>query len=92
VGTASVMRNEWYGGTGRGASKARWGLRGTYRKKVVIKQNDCVEVDGRIFVVPDDQSFSLEGGFYKCLMQRLEGPTDQQVANMKVDQAIKDDY
>ena len=61
-------------------------------KKVVVEQNDYVEVDGKIFLVIDDQNFSREGGFYKCLMQRLTGPTDQQVPNIDVDRAVRSDY
>ena len=61
-------------------------------KRVLVGQNDYVEVDGKIFVVIDDQNFSKEGGFSKCLMQRLEGPTDKQVTNRRVDGAIAADY
>jgi len=61
-------------------------------KKILIEQNDHVEVDDKIFVVIDDQNFTKEGGFYKCLMQRLAGPTDQQVTNRRVDGAIAADY
>jgi len=61
-------------------------------KKILIEQNDYVEVDNKIFVVIDDQNFTKEGGFYKCLMQRLAGPTDQQVTNRRVDGAIAADY
>jgi len=61
-------------------------------KKILIGQNDHVEVDGKIFVAIDDQNFTKEGGFYKCLMQRLAGPTDQQVTNRRVDGVIAADY
>jgi hypothetical protein len=61
-------------------------------KKVAMGQNDHVEVDGKMFVTIDDQNFSHEGGFYKCLMQRLAGVTDQQTSNKKVDETIKGDY
>jgi len=131
----------------------------------LIGQGDYIEVKGKIFVVINDQDFSLEGagmlyafpeyvkayevfkmkprigggygerydkrqvqgywswrkqtkmdaegdlrtpdhqatfwvqarpqdgnGFIKCLMQVVAGPTDQQVANPKVDEAIVNDY
>ena len=61
-------------------------------KRVLVEQNDYVEIDGKIFIVIDDQDFSREGGFSKCLMQRLEGPTDRQVTNRRVDGAITADY
>jgi len=61
-------------------------------KKILIGQNDYVEVDNKIFVAIDDQNFTVEGGFYKCLMQRLVGPTDKQVTNRSVDEVIKSDY
>ena len=61
-------------------------------KRVLIGQNDYMEVGGKIFVVIDDQNFSEEGGFSKCLMQELAGPTDRQVANRRVDGAIAADY
>jgi len=61
-------------------------------KKAVIAQNDFVEVDGEMFKVVGDQNFSLEGGFYKCLMQRMPGLSDRQVSNLKVDSAIRSDY
>ena len=57
-----------------------------------VRQNDCVEVDRKIFRVMDDQDFSVEGGFIKVLMERFVGVTDQQVTNRKVDEAIKNDY
>ena len=61
-------------------------------KRVLVEQNDYVEIDGKIFIVIDDQDFSREGGFSKCLMQELEGPTDRQVTNRRVDGAIAADY
>jgi len=61
-------------------------------KRVLVGQNDYVEVGGKIFIVIDDQDFSEEGGFSKCLMQELEGPTDRQVTNRRVDGAIAADY
>lgn len=59
---------------------------------VVIEQNDYVEVNGKIFVVVDEQNFSREGGFYKCLMQRLAGNTGQQAPNTGVEEAVRGDY
>jgi len=59
---------------------------------VVVEQNDYVEVKGKIFVVVDDQDFSCEGGFYRLLMQRLAGPTDQQVRNPAAETTIRSDY
>jgi len=59
---------------------------------VVMEENYCLERKGKIFVVMDGQDFTVEGGFYKCLMQKLEGPTDQQVRNTNVDKAIRGDY
>jgi hypothetical protein len=61
-------------------------------KKVVIEENDHVEVEGKIFVVVMDDNFTKEGGFYKCLMQVVPTVTDQQVTNINVDKAIRSDY
>jgi len=61
-------------------------------KEVVVEQNDWVEVRGKMFRVVGDSDFSHEGGFYKLLMKRVQGPTDMQVSNMKVDQAVRGDY
>lgn len=61
-------------------------------KKVFVHQNDFVEVDDVLFRIINDQNFSLEGGFYKCLMQRMAGPTDRQVTNTSVDAVIRSDY
>jgi hypothetical protein len=57
-----------------------------------IGQNDCVEVDGKIFRALDAQDFSREGMFVKVLMERFAGVTDQQVTNKTVDRMIKNDY
>lgn len=65
---------------------------GTGLVKVVIEQNDFVEIDKEMFRVVGDQNFSHEGGFYKCLMQRVQGPTDRQVTNPRVADAIRGDY
>jgi len=61
-------------------------------EKAVVSQNDFMEVNGVIFRVVNDQDFSVEGGFYKCLMQRMAGPTDLQVSNTKVADAVRSDY
>ena len=61
-------------------------------RKSLIGIGDFVEVDGKVFRVIDEQNFSREGRFSKCLMQRLGGPTDQQVTNTNVDRAIINDY
>jgi len=58
----------------------------------LIRQKDYVEVKGKIFIVMDDQNFSHEGAFARCLMRRLAGPTDQQVANTSVDEVVVNDY
>jgi len=73
--------------------QATFWVRGNFLgKKVVVEQNDFIEMDGDIFRVVQNDNFTLEGGFYKCLMRRLAGPTDQQVTNMKVGEAIRSDY
>jgi len=61
-------------------------------KKVLIEENDFIEVDDRVYRVVRSNNFTKEGGFYKCLMQRLAGPTDRQVTNGRVDGAIAADY
>lgn len=61
-------------------------------KQSVVDQQDFVEVKGRVYEVIKDQDFSHEGGFSKCLMQVLAGPTDQQVPNTKVKGVIENDY
>jgi len=61
-------------------------------KRVLVEQNDYVEINGKMFVVIDDQDFTEEGGFSKCLMQKLAGLTDRQVTNRRVDGAIAADY
>ena len=58
----------------------------------VIKQGDYVAVKDDIFIVIDDQNFSREGAFTRCLVRRLVGPTDQQVSNRDVDEAVISDY
>jgi len=60
--------------------------------KSKIGQGDYVEVDKKIFVVVDDQDFTAEGGFSKCLMQRLAGPDGRQVPNRNVENVIRGDY
>jgi hypothetical protein len=60
--------------------------------EAAVRQNDCVEVNGKIFRAMDDQDFSIEGGFIKVLMERFVGVTGQQVTNKKVDEVIKNDY
>jgi hypothetical protein len=61
-------------------------------KKTVVGHNDFIEYEGEIFRIIQPDGFTKEGGFYKCLMRRLAGPTDRQVANGTVDGAIRDDY
>ena len=60
--------------------------------KPLIARGDFVEVNMEIFRVVQNDDFSREGGFSKCLMQALAGTTDQQKTNKKVDEAILNDY
>lgn len=60
--------------------------------KCLIEQDDYVEVDDDVFQVVEDDDFSREGGFTKCLMQRVAGPDGRQVTNVKVDEAVRSDY
>jgi hypothetical protein len=57
-----------------------------------IGQNDYVEVDGDVFLAIDDDDFSREGGFTKCLMRRVAGPDGRQVTNPHVAKAVVGDY
>jgi hypothetical protein len=58
----------------------------------LISQNDYVEKDGDVYLVIEDDEFTREGGFTKCLMQKVAGPGDRQMTNTKVDEAIRKDY
>jgi len=69
-----------------------WAKIDFFTGKSKVHQSDFVEVDGEVYRVSDMQDFSSEGGFVKCLMERLAGITDQQVTNRKVDEAIINDY
>jgi hypothetical protein len=69
-----------------------WAKVDFFTREAQIAQGDFVEVDAEVFRVIDDQNFSREGGFTKCLMARLVGPTDQQVTNRRVDGVIANDY
>jgi hypothetical protein len=60
--------------------------------ETLIGQNDFVEVKGDVFRVIEDDDFSHEGGFTKCLMQRLAALDGRQVTNIKVDEAVRSDY
>ena len=60
--------------------------------KCVVKQNDMMEFEGNMYRVILDANFSREGGFTRCLMQRMAGLTDQQVTNENVDEAVLSDY
>jgi hypothetical protein len=57
-----------------------------------VAQGDFMEIGKEVFRVLDDQNFIHEGGFTKCLMEKLGGVTDRQTANTKVDEAIANDY
>jgi hypothetical protein len=61
-------------------------------KKVAIGKNDYIEKEGVIFMILSDDNFTHEGGFYKCLMQIVQGVTDRQVPNRNVERAIREDY
>jgi hypothetical protein len=60
--------------------------------KKVVGQGDYIEVDGTVFLVVEDDSFSREGGFTRCTMQRVAGPDGRQVVNQNVDKAVLGDY
>ena len=60
--------------------------------KKLVGQGDYVEMEGVVFLVIEDDSFSHEGGFTRCLMQRVSGLDGRQTTNTKVDQAVRDDY
>ena len=61
-------------------------------KKQRVEQNEYIEVEDQIYVIVLRDDFTHEGGFYKCLMQKLAGVTDRQQTNLNVDRAIRDDY
>jgi hypothetical protein len=60
--------------------------------KSMIGQFDYIEKDGNLYLVIEDDEFSHEGSFTKCLMQRVAGVTDQQHTNTNVDTVIRGDY
>ena len=57
-----------------------------------IGQGDYVETAGDVFLVIEDDSFSHEGGFTKCVMQKVPILTGRERSNYRVDKAIKEDY
>ena len=69
-----------------------WVQDDSLKKKCLMEQGDFVEVNEEVFRVIDDFNFSHEGGFARCLMQKVAGPVDMQYSNMNVDRAIEDDY
>jgi hypothetical protein len=46
--------------------------------EAAISQGDYIEVKDDLFVAVDDDSFTAEGGFIKCVMQRVAPFTGQQ--------------
>jgi hypothetical protein len=60
--------------------------------KRLIEQGDFVEVDGKIFLVVDDDSFSREGGFTRCTAQLVSGLDGRQVTNGQVGENVRMDY
>jgi hypothetical protein len=69
-----------------------WARDDSMTGKQLIRQNDFVEVKSDLYRVVEDDEFGDEGGFTKCLMQRVAGPTDRQWTNTEVDGVILNDY
>jgi len=61
-------------------------------KKPLIEREDFVEIGKELFKVVQNDNFSHEAGFTKCLMQVVAGVTDRQVSNKEVDEVIANDY
>jgi hypothetical protein len=58
--------------------------------KPLIDQGDFVEVGKDVFRVVEDDNFSHESGFTKCLMQLVQGNTDQQRPHRRVNLGVED--
>ena len=58
----------------------------------LIEQGDFCEVKGKVFKVIDEDNFSREGGFARCLMQRVASLDGRQVSNTAVDENVRSDY
>lgn len=58
----------------------------------VTPQGVYFEEDGQIFLIKDDQTFAKEGGFAAYGCQLVQGSTDTQVENLKVEERIVTDY
>jgi hypothetical protein len=58
--------------------------------KPLVGQTDYVENGGDVFQVVEDDGFSKEGGFTKCLMQRVAANTDKQAADDTVNLGAED--
>ena len=50
------------------------------------------EDNNQIFIINDDQVFAKEAGFAAYGCQLVQGPTDKQVENLKVEQRVITDY
>jgi hypothetical protein len=57
-----------------------------------IEQLEFMEAKGRLWRFVEEDNFGDEGGFTRWTVQRVAGNTDRQTANMKVDEAVRDDY
>jgi hypothetical protein len=57
-----------------------------------IEQFDMVEINGELYRFVEGDDFSREGGFARWTVQYVAGNTDQQKANMRVDEIIRNDY
>jgi hypothetical protein len=82
---------------------ARMGIQGEGRVKndqavlwvrdsgeAAINQGDYIEMKGDLFVVIDDDDFVVEGGYIKCVMQRVAPFTGQQRKDRGVNLGARD--
>ena len=57
-----------------------------------LKEGIYFEVDNEIFVINDNQTYSREAGFAVYGCQVVQGVTDKQVENLKVETRTIEDY
>jgi len=57
-----------------------------------VKQGMYFEEESQIFMIVDDQTFAREAGFGAYTCQLVQGSTDRQVENLKVESRIIEDY
>ena len=79
-------------GEGRAANET--GVFYCYENKTseLVRQGTYFEDEGQLFVITDDQTFAKEAGFGAYSCQLVQGPTDEQVENLNVEQRVITDF